>query len=336
MNNKILVLIIVIIGLGIAGWYFPKSEVDPVELEFNNSGQAKAVENETDLWQFYENERAGFSLKYPYSVSMDDAKGNLSLTIESTKIDDLDYPGFDKEEILKDIQSLKDGQYGNEYDWALSVSKKVRSLESLNGQEFMVLSRFDICDTTFERKLLFYQNDLRVIVTLKEDKRNIIDNSPEYFTTNEENCQTEKIWDFNKQDQFYQDLVDNKGFFTAQEWFDTFDKIIDTIEIDGTEVSQTYSQLIQGVWTSLDDSNSVIEFKDEIKIDVYLGAEMEKNEFGFYDSLPISDISVKKNNGKYLVVETPEGVFEYEVMKLTPDSLYVIHLPRGNTLRYSR
>jgi hypothetical protein len=336
MNNKILVLIVVIIGLGVAGWYFPKSEVDPAELEFNNSGQAKAVENETDLWQFYENEQSGFSLKYPYNVSMDNEEGNLSLTIESIKIGDLDYPGFDKEEILKDIQSLKDGQYGNEYDWALPVSKKVRSLGSLNGQEFMVLSRFEICDATFERKLLFYHNDSRVIVTLKEDRSSIIDNSPEYFTTNEENCQTEKIWDFDKQDQFYQDLAGNKGFFTAQEWFDTFDKIIDTIEIEDTEVPQTQSQLIQGTWTSLDDGNSVIEFKGDMKIDIYSGVEMEKNEFGFYDSLPISDISIKKDDGKYLVVETPEGVFEYEVMKLASDSLYLIYLPRGNTLRYSR
>ena len=131
-------------------------------------------------------------------------------------------------------------------------------------------------------------------------------------------------------------VVDNKGFFTAQEWFDTFDKIIDTIEIDDTEVSQTYSQLIQGIWTFLDDSNSVIEFKDSTKIDSYSGIEMEKNEFGFYDSLPISDISTKKNDGKYLVVETLEGVFEYEIMKLTFDSLYLIHLPRGNILKYQR
>jgi len=336
MNNKILFLIIVIIGLGVAGWYFPKSEVDLAELEFDNSGQAKAVEDETDLWQFYENDQADFSLKYPYNVSIDDLVGNLSLTVESTKIDDLDYLGFNKEEILKDIQSLKNSQYGNEYDWVLPISKKVRSLGSLNGQEFMVLSRFDICDTTFERKLLFYHNGSRVIITLKEDRSNIIDNSPEYFTTNEESCQTEKIWDFDKQDQFYQDLVNNKGFFTAQEWFDTFDKIIDTIEIDDTEVSQTYSQLIQGIWTFLDDSNSVIEFKDSTKIDSYSGIEMEKNEFGFYDSLPISDISTKKNDGKYLVVETLEGVFEYEIMKLTFDSLYLIHLPRGNILKYQR
>jgi len=336
MNNKILFLIIVIIGLGLAGWYFPKSEVDLAELEFNNSGQAKAVEGETDLWQFYENKQAGFSLKYPYSVSMDEIDGNLLLTVEITKISDLDYLGFNKEEILKDIQSLKNGQYGNEYDWVLLTSKKVRSLGSLNGQEFMVLSRFEICDVTFERKLLFYHNDSRVIITLKEDKNNIIDNSSKYFIINEENCQTEKIWDFDKQDQFYQDLVNSEGFFTAQEWFDSFDEIINTIEIEDMEVSQTYSQLIQGTWKSLDDANSVIEFKDSVKTDLYSGVEMDKSEFGFYDSLPISDISIKKNDGKYLVVETPEGVFEYEVMKLTFDSLYLIHLPRGNILKYQR
>jgi len=334
--QKIVILIVVIVGLGVIGWYLPKSSVNLSEIEFDESGRAKAIESETDLWQFYDDKKAGFSLKYPHNVVMVDKVGNLSLTIESVKIDDLDFPSFNKEEVLEDIQSLKNGQYGEEYDWPLGVSKKVRDLGEVNGQEFMVLSRFEVCDVVFERKLLFYNNDYRILITLKEIKSNIVDNLSKYFEINEENCGVEAIWNFEKQDQFYLDLVGGKSFFTAQEWFDTFDKIVDTIEIDEVEVTETYLQLIQGAWTSLDDKNSVIEFKDGMKIDSYSGEEMNKDEFGFYDSFSITEESVKKDSGKYLIVGTGEETFEYEVVDISDEILELIYLPRGNTLRYHR
>jgi len=39
-----------------------------------------------------------------------------------------------------------------------------------------------------------------------------------------------KIWNFDKQAQFYQDLSQGKGSVVVQEWFDLFDEIISTIE----------------------------------------------------------------------------------------------------------
>lgn len=336
--KNILILLVIIVVLGLIGWYLPKSSVDPAELEFNKSGRAKAIEGETDLWQFYESEEAGFSLKYPHNVVLDGKDGNLSLTVEVVKIDDLDYPSFVKEDVLEDIQSLKDGKYGEKYghDWPLSISEKVRNLGILNGQDYVVLSRFEICDVTFERRLLFYNNDYRVLITLEEAKSNIVDNLPQYFELNEENCGTEAIWNFDKQDQFYKELAAGKSFFTAQEWFDTFDKIVDTIEIAEVEDAETYSQLIQGVWTSLDDENSVIEFKDGMKIDFYSGEEMSKDEYGFYDEIPVDKDSKKQDTAKYLVVETSDGVFEYEVVELTENTLNLIYIPRGNILKYSK
>jgi hypothetical protein len=336
---KNIFIIVVVIGiLGAIGWYLPKSSVDPSETEFNASGRAKAIEGETDLWQFYEDKKAGFSVKYPYNVVLSNEEGNLSLDIKVIKIDDLDYPGFDKTDVLKDVQALKDkkltensGQY-----WGIPISEKIRKIGELNGQEMMVLSRFEVCDVTFERKLLFYHDDYQVVLTLKEDKSNIIDNLPQYFRLFEENCGSEIVWDLDKQDQFYEDLVGGKSFFTAQEWFDNFDEIVDTVEIYETTVAKDYSQLIQGTWVSLDDKNSVIEFKEGMKVDFYSGEEMSSNEFGFYDSLPVTSASEKKDSGKYLVVKVDDGVFEYEVSELTDKILNLIYLPRGNTLKYTK
>jgi len=128
--KNIFILVIVIAVLGAIGWYLPKSPVDPAELEFNNSGRAKAIEGETDLWQFYEDKDTGFTIKYPHNVSLGRDDRNLALEIEVIKIDDLDYPSFDKEEVLEDIESLKEGKYGEKYghDWALPISEKVRIL----------------------------------------------------------------------------------------------------------------------------------------------------------------------------------------------------------------
>ena len=338
LMKNIFILAVIILGLGIIGWYLPKSSVDPAEVEFNESGRAKAVENETDLWQFYENKEAGFTLKYPHNVSLDNREGNLSLKIEVVKIDDLDYPSFDKTDVLEDIQSLKNGQYPEKFghDWPLPISEKVQNLGRLNGQKYMVLSRFEICDVQFERRLLFYEGDYRVLITLEETKSNIVDNLPQYFELNQENCGVEAIWDFDKQDQFYKELEAGNSFFTAQEWFDTFDKIVDTIEIDEITETKTYSQLIQGRWTSIDDEDSVIEFKDGMKTDIYSGEEMSRDKFGFYDSLSVDESSEESENGKYLVVHNRDGAFEYEVLKLSDTELELIYLPRGNTLKYKK
>lgn len=212
--------------LGVIGWYMPKTEVKaPTSIP-------EVSQDDITLWQSYDNKEAGFSLKYPYTVTMDEKVGNLVLIVESKKIEELDYPGFDLTEVQKDVELLKQGQPGTNYvDWALPVSEKIKNLGVVNAQESMVLSRFEICDVTFERKLVFYNNGYRVVLTLKEDKNNIIDNLPQYFTLNEENCGTNAIWDFDKQVDFYQELVAGKSFFTAQEWFDTFDKIVETIEV---------------------------------------------------------------------------------------------------------
>ncbi len=227
--KNILIIIGILIVLGIIGWYLPKM---PVSLSPSVSDLSNLEGDDVDLWQSYEDKEAGFSLKYPYTVTMDEKAGNLVLSIESIKIDELDYPGFDKEEVLNDVQFLKDGQPGTNYfDWSLDASEKIRDLGGLNAQEFMVLARFEVCDVVFERQLLFYNNGYRVLITLREDKDNIIDNLPQYFEKNEENCGTDAIWNFEKQEQFYQELVASKSFFTAQEWFNTFDKIVDTIEV---------------------------------------------------------------------------------------------------------
>ena len=185
----------------------------------------------------------------------------------------------------------------------------------------MVLGRFEVCNVTFERKLLFYNNNYQIVITSSGPEKDIIDSMPQYFEINSSNCGNEKVWDFDKQAQFYQDLVDGKGSDVAQDWFNTFDDIISTIEI--SEISDN-SSLIQGKWISIDDQNSTIEFKDKTKIDFYAGEKMTQGVFKL------------EENDQHLIVTVDEDIFEYTIVELSDNILTLTYLSRGNTLKYQR
>ncbi len=325
---KKLIIFIVILVVIVWGYsYFNQNEqISPQEQEFNNSGQAKAIEDETDLWKFYDDSDVGFDIKYPHNVKLDGQRNEeLSLIIRETNLEDLNLPGFGKEEALKDMISLSGGEYGSDFDWPIEISKKVRNLGDINAQEFMALSRFEVCDVVFERILVFYNNDQQVQIIVRGDKDEIINSMPEYFKIDETNCQDEKIWDFDKQEQFYEVLSKGKGSAVAQEWFDSFDDIVDTIELNNENLPVQASDklsLLQGKWFSVDDENSVIEFKDNLKIDFYSGEKMFEGIF------ELNDNNLKVNeNGE---------IFEYTINEISESNLILMFLPRGNILKYHK
>ncbi len=198
-------------------------------------------ESETD-WSFYEDKRAGFSLRYPKEIKMikegellDDFE-EIALSVMSRKIDSLDYPsGYNKKTALNDRGELAKGNYGKGPDWPIESSKEVRDLGEINGQEFIVLGRFEECDVIFERKLIFYHNDYQIVVTLQGNKENIISENPQYFYSKEESCGDLKIWTQTKvdpRDEFYEELKSDELDGSAQEWFVLFDEIMSTLEIE--------------------------------------------------------------------------------------------------------
>lgn len=204
------------------------------EKEFNQSGRAKAIQDETDLWYYYEEPDAGFSIKHPHDISFNEQQDDLfGLYIETQKIDLLEGTmGFDKQTALKNTESLKMGEYGQDVDWPLNESKKLRKIsDNINAQEFMVLARFEVCNVVFERKLYFFNNDYQIVITLIGPRNEFINSAPEYFTTNQENCGNEKIWNMEKQKLFFENLENNAGPEIIQNWFDVFNRIIGTITL---------------------------------------------------------------------------------------------------------
>jgi len=185
----------------------------------------------TSSWKTFTNPEAKFTLKYPSNIVLGD---NLSIT--STKIDQLEDElplQYGKQIALIDRQALNQGKYGENIDFALEQSKKVIKIDNKYAKSFMVLARYEVCDVVFERKLIFYNNNYQVIISLVGDRGKIISSMPEYFTIDKVNCGEMKIWDFDNQaiDNFYQALIEHKGSEIVQNWYDTFDDIVKTIEI---------------------------------------------------------------------------------------------------------
>jgi hypothetical protein len=321
-----------------------KDEENLEEEAFNESGRAKAIIDETDLWKYYEDTEARFAIKYPHDVIFGgEEEGEYKLFIKKGKISELnDTMGYDRETALKNIESLKNNEYGQSVDFALEESQNVRNLGSVNAQEFMVLSRFEICNVIFERKLYFFNNEHQIVITLTGPKNEIVESMPEYFEINKENCGDEKIWDFEKQGQFFDDLENNNGSTVAQNWFNTFNQIVGTIEIFGesegenNDESLTSYDLIQGIWTSVDDEKSAVEFIGDKKIDFYEDEKLSEATFKIYDHLSITEDSQEDKNGKYLIVGVDDEVFKYEIIDLSDKTLTLIYLPRGNILKYEK
>lgn len=211
----------------------PQPEVTPEEQEFNDSGRAKAIEDETDLWMFFEDPLAGFSIRYPHNVNFGSKNENeLRLRIESAAIEGLEGTmGYNEETAVKNRALLLEGNFGEDVDFPLEVSKKVRDIEGINAQEFMVLGRFEVCDVTFERKAYFFNADHQIVITLAAANDSVIAEHPEFFETNPENCGEMQVWNFDRQDTFYKMLENSQGGENAQKWFDTFEKIMGTVEL---------------------------------------------------------------------------------------------------------
>ncbi len=197
------------------------------EKEFNASGRAKAIEDKTDLWMVYEDTDAGFTIRYPHSVTLGE-----DLIVESDPIETLEGTmGYNRETALKNQKALQDGEYGDSVDFALDASQRVRPIDGTSAQEFMVLGRFEVCDVTFERKLYFFNNDHQVVITLLGSQDEIMQSSSVFFATDNNNCGDMMIWDFEKQDDFYRTLSRGNGSEVAQNWFNDFDAIIDTLSL---------------------------------------------------------------------------------------------------------
>jgi len=204
----------------------------------------------SDNLKVYENEEAGFRLEYPSEISFNIispatevelpiANSDMILSIWVRKIETMREAmtlGHDKSTAVKDQKALEKGEFGENIDFALDFSKEVVKINNQKyGKKFLVLGRFDACDVTFEREFIFYNKGYQIIITLRwADKDKIVTQMPNYFTVNKEGCGKPETWvwgGYESMKNFYYTLKNGNGCKEAQEWYDTFDKIVETIKI---------------------------------------------------------------------------------------------------------
>ena len=198
------------------------------------SGQAKAVENESDLWPTWHDDTARIMVSYPTNVIVEGvANDSLFLKTDVTALADMPESaplGQGTDTALPNRDALARGEFGESADISLPASEKVRMIEpGVYAQDYLTLSRFEVCSVVFERTFYLFNNDQQITLTLIGPKTAIMDQNPEYFTTDEVNCQNEKIWNFEKQNDFYAQLEAGTLGGAAQEWYETASEIANTI-----------------------------------------------------------------------------------------------------------
>jgi len=289
--------------------------------EISEAGEGIATTIASGNWKIYENDEIGFSFKYPQNVSMENADAAEFLKVELVKIGDLDGTmGFDEVTALLNQESLANGEYGKDVDQPFAQSKKIVRVSDTNAQDFLVLSRFEVCDVVFERKLYFFHDDYQIVMTLSGKKDAIMEENAGYFTADEENCAGNKIWGADQQADFYEILAKNEAGESARQWYSDFDALVPTISFAGAIGDVN---LIEGGWISETDQDFAVIFKDSVKMDYYGGEKMSEGNYEIID-------------GALLKVTGSDEVMEYEITELTADSLILTYKDKGNELRFRR
>jgi len=243
--KKFIFLTILLISLVLTGCVLKNDGVNEDEGRpvASDEQEEEVVDTEEDTeedpiasWETYTDSNANFSLKYSSDIKLNPGEPPLELSLYITveEVNSLpdEYPlNYGRLSALEDISALGRGEYGIDCDFAFDESKEVIKIGDKYAKSFVVFGRFEVCSVTFERKAIFYNDGYRVILTLSGAKNEIKEGMSQYFKYDESNCGKFEIWDFDKQDDFYNDLVNKDASSAAQNWYEFFDSIIETIEI---------------------------------------------------------------------------------------------------------
>jgi len=231
MNGIVITLLVVLVVVLAAAVFILYKQANAVSIqavpaETESSVSPTTETTDTTNWKTYSDNKAGFSFKYPDTILVNEETKNSEKIVVSVSADKLseiseDLPlSMGRGEALKEKARLASGE-----------GEGLVKIGDLYGQISTTLAQYEVCSVMFSKKLVFYPGEYRVILTLIAPKNIVIAEMPEFFTTDTENCGTEKIWDFDRMTEFETTLENNKGTGKAQEWHNTFSGIMSTVEL---------------------------------------------------------------------------------------------------------
>jgi len=239
------------------------------DLEFSGEKQdSVSSEQVTDI--MFHNYDADFAFTYPQHILTLSSNpyvrkdfGDMLLSVEILEIENIETTdGYDKEAVKKDKEELEKGNFYDIIDFVFEPSKRVVKILDTHVKDFIIFSRFDECNITFERKAIFYNNGYQVIITLHGDVDKITESMADYFVRDDINCGGRLVWDSNKQQDFYEKIVSGQASEITQTWYDTFDSVLELLQINYYKgASAGYSRIID---------KRIYEKNDELKYTVVI------------------------------------------------------------------
>jgi len=71
-------------------------------------------------------------------------------------------------------------------------------------------------------------------------------------------------------------------------------------------------------------------------MDYYEGNLLADDSFDIYEFYKDIDDNQKDKNGKYIIVDIEGDILKFEIIEMREDTLTLMHLPRGNILKYEK
>jgi hypothetical protein len=181
---------------------------------------------------------------------------------------------------------------------AYEPSIKKHNISGTAATEFIIFSRDGLCDVAFERSILFKNYKNQVLITLAASRDEIIGQCSKYFKTGDQNCGSiKKIWDMEKIDDFYNELILGKACKPATDWYETFNEVIRLLQINEFKgASAGYSRLIdKRIFDSSQEDNYIISASyPEFQPAASESLDESLNKY-IYDDIILENISAFKD-----------------------------------------
>lgn len=262
-------------------------------------------------WQSHNNVEPRYSFKYPLTVSLNQPEEKAPFLLKTTnlRIERTNASGtVPNEDLLVMAKNIQNGDYDNFWGDSLEDSRIISKIDGVNYREELLLTGATDCELNFERKLVFFADDYLVTLSLIAPADKILTENPDFFKVGPEDCQNKQIWKFERQSEFYLMLKENSENKTAQEWFNLFDLIKESLKIGDNEVTEglihpqfinndknlTYPELSIKAENINNDIQNLSTSKEQAsELDYYV--TFDKNNY-----LSLSFFSNTADEGKYL------------------------------------
>lgn len=265
----------------------------------------------------YTNADVGFSFSYPSTIDLNDESQISNKIVLFTNVDKLtdipeDLPmSMGRIDALKEKERLSRGE-GDE----------LVKIGSLNGQIDTTFSQLEVCSVMFVRTVTFYPGEYRVILVLTAPKARVFAEMPEYFKVDQTNCGPEQVWHLDKVNEFEMKLKNKQGVGSAQEWYNAFEPIVNSIVVvpPGNSMSAdwtTYKNDVNGFEISypkpyrvLDDKDNLYGYPHGVAL-IYAGGQSYDIQIEVWDTKSeyetayegrLSDLTIVESHGKFITL----------------------------------